>query len=431
MTIKRRSVLTAAATLGFGTSSSGADKSNDLKDLQELIDAAVEVGGIVRLPAGRFVTSGVKIGGTVTLQGIAGKTRLVSLSGGPILKVEDAGDVTLSGIVFESQNAAFTEVLSSSALVQAVGCKHLSVEACVFQDSPFNGLKLEKCSGRVAGNRFSGIGLSGLIALDSSGLEISGNTVSDIGNNGIQVWRTEVGEDGTLILNNRISRVKATSGGDGQNGNGINVFRAGNVSAANNVINDTAFSGIRFNSARNCQILGNSISRAGETALYVEFAFEGAVVANNIIEDVANGISITNYDQGGRLAICTGNIVRGARRGTTVNAGPGQGIHAEADTIISNNVVEDIETFGINLGWGQFAHNLTAQGNIIRNCARGITYSATPGAGKILIAGNMIENMSAASIQGMDHETSVTGDMTLPDAIPTANLTLGQNIVMG
>ncbi|MGO8105598.1 TIGR03808 family TAT-translocated repetitive protein, partial [Rhizobium leguminosarum] len=50
--------------------------------------------------------------------------------------------------------------------------------------------------------------------------------------------------------------------------------------------------------------------RSGETAIYVEFAFEGAVVSDNMIDGAANGISIANFDEGGRLASVTGNVVR-------------------------------------------------------------------------------------------------------------------------
>ena len=84
----------------------------------------------------------------------------------------------------------------------------------------------------------------------------------DCGDNAILVWRSAVGEDGTIITANRIERITAKSGGSGQNGNGINVFRAGSVMVSNNRITDCAFSAIRSNSGSNCQMIGNSCARS-------------------------------------------------------------------------------------------------------------------------------------------------------------------------
>jgi uncharacterized secreted repeat protein (TIGR03808 family) len=425
MNVARRSLLSVVPFLA----SAGAVNASKINSLQSEIDKAIQTSGVVRLPAGTFATGGLKINGTVRMEGVRGHTKLISLSGGPVLTIDSASDVSLSGIAFSGKDVAATDELARGALVMANHCQDLLIENCKFGGSPFSGLRLEKCSGRIVGNQFSKLGESGLFAIDSTRLEISGNDVTDIGNNGIQVWRGEIGEDGTQIIGNRISHIKANAGGDGQNGNAIGVFRSGNVVVANNRITDTAFSAIRFNSGSNCQINGNS--RAGETAVYVEFAFQGAVVANNIMEDVAFGISMTNFDQGGRMAICTGNIVRRAKRGTTVNANVGYGIHAESDTLVSNNIVEDIESNAINLGWGGQCRNLIAQGNIVRNCDRGISFSMTTGAGKMMLSGNMIEGARLAAIQGLDYDVAKTDDLGLAGAVVPANAILSNNVVTG
>src|SRR5690606_12330312 len=128
---------------------------------------------------------------------------------------------------------------------------------------------------------------------------IVGNTVADCGNGGILVHRWEKGEDGTIVTGNRIERISAAHGGTGQFGNGINVYRAGNVIVADNRIADCAFSAIRSNSGSNVQITGNNCARSGETAIYSEFAFEGAIISSNIVDGAANGISIVNFNEGG------------------------------------------------------------------------------------------------------------------------------------
>jgi putative cofactor-binding repeat protein len=47
----------------------------------------------------------------------------------------------------------------------------------------------------------------------------------------------------------------------------------------------------------------------GEVALYAEFDFPGTVIANNIVDTAAMGISVTNFNEGGRLAVLQGNLI--------------------------------------------------------------------------------------------------------------------------
>src|SRR5690606_27029986 len=116
--------------------------------------------------------------------------------------------------------------------------------------------------------------------------------------------------DPTIISGNRIARIDWRGGGNGQNGNGVNVFRADGVIVAGNHIADCAFTAVRLNGTRNTQVSGNVCLNSGEVAIFSEFAFSGSVIANNIVDGAAGGISITNLDNGGQLAVCSGNIVR-------------------------------------------------------------------------------------------------------------------------
>src|SRR5437879_6266485 len=81
-------------------------------------------------------------------------------------------------------------------------------------------------------------------ARDSGGLVIARKTSRDIANNGMQVWRSQEGDDGTQVIDNRIEDIAAQSGGSGQNGNAINVYRAHNVSVRGNRIRNAAFSAV-------------------------------------------------------------------------------------------------------------------------------------------------------------------------------------------
>ena len=113
-----------------------------------------------------------------------------------------------------------------------------------------------------------------------------------------------------LVIDNRIEQITARAGGSGQNGNAINVFRAGNVMVRGNQIRHAAFSAVRGNRASNLQILGNVCSGLGEVALYAEFGFQGAVIANNTVDGAGFGVSVTNFNDGGRLAMVQGNLIR-------------------------------------------------------------------------------------------------------------------------
>ena len=61
--------------------------------------------------------------------------------------------------------------------------------------------------------------------------------------------------------------------------------------------------------AQHSQNLSNDLARC-EVALYAEFGFEGAVIANNTIDGAAIGVAVTNFNQGGRLAVVQGNLIR-------------------------------------------------------------------------------------------------------------------------
>jgi uncharacterized secreted repeat protein (TIGR03808 family) len=395
MNFSRRSFLSAATALTT-TPAAASGKADQTGELQAAIDHASANDGILRLPAGKYLVSSLRITSSLQIEGVSGHTVLIASPGTTILTIEGASHISISGVTFEGGD---------------------------------NGLLLSNCGGRICGNEFRGQEKAALHVLDSNGLEISGNHVHDIGNNGIQVWTTSKTEDATVVTNNRVERVAARDGGSGQNGNGINVYKAGNVLVSNNRVTDCAYSAIRNNSGSNCQIIGNSISRTLEVAIYAEFAFEGVVVSNNMIDDVAFGISITNFNEGGRLAVCSNNIVRNIHGGKTEGVTLGGGIYAEADTLISNNVIEGAKDFGIGMGWGSYCRNLSAQGNLVQNCGTGIIASVTEGAGQSYIAQNIISGAKQAAITGMDHLDAKTDDLGKPDAEVPDQIMLKDNII--
>ncbi|MGY3411545.1 putative cofactor-binding repeat protein [Bradyrhizobium sp. GM5.1] len=163
---------------------------------------------------------------------------------------------------------------------------------------------------------------------------------------------------------------KAGPGGSGQYGNAINTFRAGNVIVRGNRIKNCDYSAVRGNSASNIHITGNSVSDVREVALYSEFAFEAAVIANNIVDGAAVGVSVCNFNEGGRIAVVQGNIIRNLipKRpiGTAPDDDAGIGIYIEADSSVTGNVIENAPSYGIVAGWGKYLRDVAITGNVVR-----------------------------------------------------------------
>jgi uncharacterized secreted repeat protein (TIGR03808 family) len=281
MTLNRRMMMAAAGFAACPIALAEAQaNSSKINNLEDLVEKAIQAGGGLVLPAGDFVTETVSIARGVTITGAGGRSRIFSATGRPIFHIATDEPVSIAGVSFDGGSKS-----GEHPLILAENSPMLSISGCSFANTPESALQLERSGGRIAGNHFRYIGRTAIFSRDAKGLVIAENDISDIGNNAIQVWTSKPAEDGTIVSNNRIARVDDIDGGTGQNGNGVIIFRAGNVIVEGNRISDCAFSGVRNNSGANCQIVNNSISRMGEVAIYCEFAFEGAVVSGNIIDD--------------------------------------------------------------------------------------------------------------------------------------------------
>src|SRR5436309_7923560 len=108
------------------------------------------------------------------------------------------------------------------ALVHLAQGRGVRIMDCEVVAAGGNGIKLEAVEGAVTGTNVSGAAEAGIFSRDARGLTIQGNIVRGAGNNGILVWRTTKGDDGTLVIDNRIEDIAAKRGGSGQFGNAIN-----------------------------------------------------------------------------------------------------------------------------------------------------------------------------------------------------------------
>ena len=382
------------------------------KKIQKAINAAIKSGGELHLPAGIYIAHGLTIDAGVVLRGVGGLTRLVlSQPADYLLAINNATKVTLDGITFDGANNRLTSG-DTGALVMATNTSDLTIENCYVQNSTENGIALEKCSGRIVHSTIKKCGTGGIYSLDASGsgLEIGHNHVSDIGDNGIMVWQSKKRQDGTIVHHNHIEKIHGKSGGNGQYGNGVGIYRAGNVTVTGNRITDCQFSAVRDNGGDNVIVTDNNCSRLNEVGIFIEFGFQGAIVSGNMVEKAGMGISITNYNEGGRLAVCANNVVRDMLGAISNPDTQAIGIAVEADTAVTGNTIENAKRCGIWMGWGKYMRDVTATGNVIRGCDIGVSASVVKGAKGVLIANNLISG-AVQSIAGMDHDKIITKDL--------------------
>jgi uncharacterized secreted repeat protein (TIGR03808 family) len=404
----------------------GADQSNML---QAAIDQTAGARVPLMLGPGVYRVGELMLPTGAQIIGIRGATRLLFTGGPTLLSGRAADHVTLAGLTFEGENGPMPD---NNGLVHFAQCNDLRFMDCEVNGSGRIGIRLDGVQGVVSGTTVAKAADVAIFSLDARGLTIQGNTVRGAGNGGILVHRSSVGDDGTLVLDNRIEDVANHSGGTGQYGNAVNVFRASNVIVRGNRIARAAYSAVRGNSASNIQIAGNIATDLGEVAIYSEFGFEGAVIANNTVDGAALGVVVCNFNEGGRLAVVQGNLIRNLKSRRPAQSGPddnpGTGIAVEADASVTGNVIENAPGAGINVGWGPYMRDVSVVGNVVRNARFGITVSVVNGAGTAVIAGNLISGSTKGAIVGMDHARAVTGDLAAEPA-RYANLQISSNRV--
>jgi len=420
-----RGALTAFEA-GLVTSSS-SDKSLTFR---AALDRAGDAGQALFLPPGRYEIAEVDLPPRTTLLGVPGETRLAFRGGKYMLRARNAAGLRMAGVTLDGGGLPLVE--TDIGLLDAETVDDLAVDDCRFVASSGAGLVVRNAAGRVTRSEVRDVRTVGMNVIQSRGMAVTDNIVAECGDTGILVSRYEPGSDDTIVRGNRVSAVRADSGGTGQYGNGINISKANGVIVADNRIDDCGFSAVRCFSADNVQVVGNTATRSGEMAIYVEFAFEGAVVSDNLVDGAAFGISLANFaEHGGRLAVCSGNLVRNISGVSRFPRGAplvGTGISAEADAAITGNVVEN-SARGLSLGWGPYLRDVSATANVIRDVDVGVVVSVVEGVGPTLIADNLISGPREAAILGMRWSDVATGDLAREGAEQFAHLTLSGNRV--
>lgn len=400
----------------------------DAKAFNRLLHDASARNVPVFLPPGIYRLSNIDLPANIRISGVPGATRLAYSGEGQFMRALGGRRVALTDLTIDGANRWLDDNQPGLMTFQAV--EELTLERCEILGAQKFAVWAERCGGRIEGNSISGAVASAVYAVECRDFAIRDNVVRDCGDGGILVHRWTKGHDGTIVSGNRISRILAKSGGTGEYGNGINVFRADGVQIANNYVSDCAFTAIRSNAGSNVQITSNQCLGSGETAIYSEFGFDGAVISNNIIDGAANGILSVNFNEGGRLAVISGNLIRNLKLTAPYeqeDALFGIGIEAESDASVMGNVIENAPRWGMLIGWGPYLRDVNVTGNVIRNATVGIAATVVEGAGQASIRQNIFSGIKEAAIAGYHWIEKVTGDLTVSGAETFTHLDIADN----
>lgn len=406
-----------AADFGL-TPGASADQSNILNTA---IDAAATQRLPLFIPAGTYRITEAVVGKPVEIYAASGSAVFIPVSGSETCRFAIApasgrlADVTLRGLRIDGQHAPFPNGYGTPGLINASKCDRLQIIDCQVVNSGASGLFLWQCGGRIQGCEANSNASRGIFSVDATGLSILSNRLDGNQDNGIAVWRYSIGRDGTIVRGNRISNTGNVSGGTGQYGNGFSSYRANNLIVAENEITASAFSAIRLNSCSASQVINNQCFDAPEVAIYVEapngssnptIIYDGGIVSGNIVDLCGVGISVTNVDAGGRRAVVANNQVTRARDNTITYPGGsyqtyGKGIGGQGDVLITGNMVEDVQAFGIsvfptNVNSGKLGNQKifdSVTGNTVKKCGGGIALvNSDANHGRILVGGNIIND---------------------------------------
>jgi uncharacterized secreted repeat protein (TIGR03808 family) len=400
----------------------------DAKAFNRLLREAYQRNMPVFLPPGIYKLSDIELPPAIRISGVPEATRIVYSGEGRFMRAQGTRRATLTDLTIDGANRWLGD--DQPGLMTFQNVEKLVLERCEILGAQKFAVWVERCCGHIDANTITGADAAAIYAVECADFAIRDNVVKDCGDGGILVHRWTKGHDGTIVSGNRISRIRAKSGGTGQYGNGINIFRADAVQVANNHLSDCAFTAIRSNAGSNIQITANQCLGSGETAIYSEFGFDGAMISNNIIDGAANGILSVNYNEGGRLAVISGNLVRNLSLTAPYEQDDaifGIGIEAEADAALTGNVIENAPLWGLLVGWGPYLRDVNVTGNIIRNAPVGIAASVVEGARQASIRQNMFSGISEAAIAGYRWREQVTGDLTKRGAESFPHLDIADN----
>ena len=393
---------------------------------ERAVREAAQRGRALLLPPGNYIIGDVVVDDVARIVGQRG-ARLVCAPGAHRMVQFRGREAGLRNLVLDGRMQAPGNQENDRGLVYLRDVEQVHISRCRIEGAGGHGLALDGCGGIIEKCTIRKVADAAIFSIAGTGLKVRGNNIADCGNGGILIWQWDQRPDGSVVSGNRIRHIRADAGGNGQNGNGVNVFRAGNVQVVGNDIADCAFSAVRNNAGHHVSIVRNRCLRLGEVAIFVEFEFYNALVERNIIDDAATGISVTNLREGGHKAKVVGNVVRNIRPVFGPEGEQPCAIAAEGDVLIQNNLLENSAFFGLLLGWGPYLRNVRAVRNTIRRARVGAGVSVVEGAGRATLISNIFEDVDVA-VAGYRYTQQATEELVGARQVPP-NIRLRGNVV--
>jgi len=378
---------------------------------------AARTGAAVRLPTGVVALRSLELPDGATLIGVRGRTVLKLLGAGPLLQARFARRIALESLILDGADGV---VPPGRGLADFADVLELSMDDCVIRRSTARGVNLLRSGGRFAQNTIEHVRETGYFSLDGLGVDIDGNRIRECGDNGAQIWTTSAGRfDGSRLRGNTIEDIHNLSGGTGEYGNGVNVFRAGGVVVERNRIYRCAYTAVRNNAGHDVSVVGNDCKTFGEKAMYAEFGARRSVFRDNRIDDAGGGVAVANAAQGTDVGSVTGNVITNiGERHPDREFGPNMfwltGILAESNCEISGNTVIDCAWIGI--AFADPRRNLRAEGNRLEGHDYGVAVAVGEGLGAAAVLRNRIGRSRKAAVAAMAGLTFQPGDLASPGA---------------
>ncbi len=324
-------------------------------NVQTAVNQAISHGVPLFIRPGIYQTTEIVVsassgGGTLHVTAVPGTAQLHLTSGNNLLAINGINNCKIENLILDANNVTFSNLSASSALLRLSSCNNLEIVNCVIQNSVACGIYADavyhaKISGCTIQNCSYGLwGMDLLLAVDN-------NLVMNCSNNGMMIWTSSIRGNSSSITNNKIFSINSGSG-TGQNGNGVNVYRAIGVNVIGNIISGCQYSAIRYNSAGDAIIIGNNCYGSREVAIFLEAPgpgdwMNGGIVSGNMIDTAGGGISVANSGAGGqgtsRSIVITGNRVAGIVKwnitdpGYFPTTGNGIGISVEQTCVVTGN----------------------------------------------------------------------------------------------
>ena len=398
--------------------------------LQRAIDEAARAQVPLALPPGVYRTGMLRLQNGAQLVGVRGATKLVFTGGASLLQSEGA-DISASPA--SRSTAAASRCRHGAAWCIASSGRDIRITDCEITDSGGNGIWLED-SGDDQRQHHSQDRHHRDRLVRRAGPARRAEHDLGTNDNGIEILRHAIGDDGTMVIDNRIEDIKAGPGGSGQYGNAINAFRAGNVIVRGNRIRNCDYSGgarqfgvehpdhrqQRLRCARGRAVFGIRVRGRGHRQQHRR-------------RRGARRLGL-QFQRGRPHRVVQGNIIRNLLPKRPIGTAPdddaGIGIYVEADTSVTGNVIENAPSFGIIAGWGKYLRDVAITGNVIRNDLR--RHRRVGGAGRRHGAGQQQHDLGrrrAAPWSGLDHARPVTSDLSAEGAQRYAQVVVGSNAV--